>query len=245
MKQIKKVPPIYYVGHRGSRGVGVENTILAFEEGIKRGYPALECDVRITKDGEFVVFHDVDLMRLANRNDHITELTLAELKEITLTQIVKGQVLTGHIPTLKEYLLLCKNHQVRPIIELKWTKGINNNDNSNIHRLIDLIKECGLYYSSTILTSMINTLAYIRRHYLDIDLQFLIGGNITLCAENLEFAFNNNISLDIEYTHITKEVVDLAHSKGLIVNSWTVNSPKEVDRLLAYNVDMITTDELK
>lgn len=244
MNSIKKDPLKFYVGHRGSRGVGVENTIEAFKEGIKRGYKALECDVRVTKDGEFVVFHDADLKRLANRAEYISELTFAQLKEISLTQIVNNKILTGFIPTLEEFLLLCKDNHIQPIIELKWTLGINNHDNSNVHRLVDLIKDCGLYYHATILTSMLNTLSYIRTNYNDLDLQILIGGNTTLCRENLQFAFNNNISLDIEQTLLTKEVVDLAHSKGLVVNCWTVNEKIKAERFFSYNVDMITTDDL-
>lgn len=243
MESIKKVP--YYVGHRGSRGVGVENTIMAFKEGINRGYPALECDVRVSKDGEFVIFHDADLLRLANRVEQVSDLSIKELSKITLTQKVKGKVLKGNILSLKDFLVFCKTHRIKPIIELKWTMGINNNDNSNVKRLIDLIKECGLYHSCIILTSMKNTLAYIRKHYQDIDLQFLIGGSMSLTRENLDFAFNNNISLDIEQTILTKEVVELAHSKGLIVNCWTVNNQEVADRFFSYNVDMITTDELK
>jgi len=76
MKQNDK----YYVGHRGSRGVGVENTIEAFLEGIRRSYQALECDVRVSKDLQFIIFHDPDLKRLALRDEIVENMTLEELK---------------------------------------------------------------------------------------------------------------------------------------------------------------------
>jgi glycerophosphoryl diester phosphodiesterase len=46
------------VGHRGARGLAPENTIAGFKTAIASGVDAIECDVRITKDGVAVLHHD-------------------------------------------------------------------------------------------------------------------------------------------------------------------------------------------
>ena len=47
-----------FVGHRGCN-IGVENTAEAYRNGVDvYGYDGLECDVRVTKDGFYVISHD-------------------------------------------------------------------------------------------------------------------------------------------------------------------------------------------
>ena len=50
--------PIKWVGHRGSGGPVVENTVSAFELGGMRGYFAMESDVRVSADGVYYICHD-------------------------------------------------------------------------------------------------------------------------------------------------------------------------------------------
>ena len=57
----------------------------------------METDVQATKDGQVVVFHDLDLSRMANVNKTVNELSFDTLQEINL---LGG----GKVPTLKELL---------------------------------------------------------------------------------------------------------------------------------------------
>ena len=77
-----------------------ENTIRSFKKAEEIGVDALELDVRATKDGEIVVFHDRDLKRLFDLNRSIENLTLAELKAISVSR---------EIPTLDEVLASIKS----------------------------------------------------------------------------------------------------------------------------------------
>jgi glycerophosphoryl diester phosphodiesterase len=67
--------------HRGLWGAGVpENSKAAFEAAVETGV-GVELDVRLTKDGEPVVFHDAGLQRMCGRRELLAHLTLAELHE--------------------------------------------------------------------------------------------------------------------------------------------------------------------
>ena len=50
---------------------------------MKNGADALELDVRITKDKKVVIFHDPNLVRMANINKEITELNYADLPKLS------------------------------------------------------------------------------------------------------------------------------------------------------------------
>ena len=73
----------YLVGHRGSYW-GVENTEEAFINGAKKGYHCLETDIKVTKDGKFVCWHDDNLTK-ASDEPAIASNTLATLQSICET----------------------------------------------------------------------------------------------------------------------------------------------------------------
>ena len=118
-----------FVGHRGSLGVSVENTKNAFLEGVRRKVYALECDIHVTKDGEFVIIHDDTLERL--NKDHtkkIWEYTLDELKNIELYQEFNGQSFSANICSLEEYLQICSENNINSIIEIKYSPNLCGED---------------------------------------------------------------------------------------------------------------------
>ncbi len=69
------------IAHRGlhdeARGI-IENSELAFSEAIAAKRP-IECDLRLTSDGEVVVFHDQSLLRLCESDLIVEESPLKEL----------------------------------------------------------------------------------------------------------------------------------------------------------------------
>ena len=70
------------VAHRGASGHALENTMQAFRKAVEFGADIIECDVRITKDGNIVVIHDADLKRTTHAEGLVREFTLEELRKI-------------------------------------------------------------------------------------------------------------------------------------------------------------------
>ena len=102
--------------HRGLHGPGVpENSMAAFRAAIDLG-AGIECDVRLSGDGQVVVFHDHDLRRMC---------ASALAVEATRAEVLAGQRLYDsgeHIPRLSELLELAAG-QVPLLIELKCRGG--------------------------------------------------------------------------------------------------------------------------
>lgn len=70
------------IGHRGNRAHAPENTLPAFLEAVALGADALEFDLRLTRDGRLVVFHDATLERTTDGHGPLAQRTLAELKQL-------------------------------------------------------------------------------------------------------------------------------------------------------------------
>lgn len=69
-------------GHRGASAVAPENTVSAFEAAIAAGADFIETDLRLTRDGVPVAFHDGDLRRLTGDPRQVSELDMDELRAL-------------------------------------------------------------------------------------------------------------------------------------------------------------------
>jgi glycerophosphoryl diester phosphodiesterase len=106
------------IGHRGAAGLAPENSIRAIKAGLRAGVDGIEFDVRLSKDGQLFLCHDPTLERTHNVDEHISNLTAAQLLKI------KSQD-GDHVPTLKEALKVCGQTPV--YIEAKgrgWAKAL-------------------------------------------------------------------------------------------------------------------------
>lgn len=70
------------IGHRGAAGLAPENTVKAIEAGIAAGADAVEFDVRLTKDGVFILSHDTTLERIAGIQKKIKDIDSADIRTI-------------------------------------------------------------------------------------------------------------------------------------------------------------------
>lgn len=227
------------VGHRGS-GYGVESTEEAFRRGAELGYSYVESDIKVTADTRFVLSHDDDTKRLGGTLT-IASSTLEQLQSETLTQTRNGVTYTGTLMCLEQWLQLCDELDLKPLIELKWATGINNNDQSNIPKLISTLETAGFRNRCIILTSMKPCLTYIRTHYPDIELQFLTG---QYWANHFQWCADNGIDADIQSGCFEFSTVTRYHNAGLKVNMWTTNDLAGYKKYASWGCDFITTDRL-
>src|SRR5690606_38437348 len=68
--------------HRAGAHEQDENTLQAFKNSYNQGLRGFETDIRMTKDGELVIFHDASLERIAGQQGIIEEMTAAELRKV-------------------------------------------------------------------------------------------------------------------------------------------------------------------
>ena len=102
--------------HRGlHNGTRAENSLSAFKAAVDAGY-GIELDVRLSSDGELVVFHDDTLERVTDREGRVDSYTAKELSEIKLCDTGDG------IPTFREVLELVDG-KVPLLVELKEDAG--------------------------------------------------------------------------------------------------------------------------
>ncbi len=143
------------VAHRGlhDRDAGVpENSLAAFQLAVERGH-AIELDVRITADGQLVVFHDLELERMTGVPGQISRWTLRDLKKLRLLGTEQA------IPTVDEMLELVAG-QVPLLIEIK------NDSPADVGRLEALLMDRLSRYSGPLILESFEpqVLIWLRRN---------------------------------------------------------------------------------
>ncbi len=68
------------IAHRGYSDVAPENTLAAFDLALKAGAEAIECDLQLTRDGQWVICHDDTVNRTSTGRGSIRRKSLEELR---------------------------------------------------------------------------------------------------------------------------------------------------------------------
>jgi glycerophosphoryl diester phosphodiesterase len=88
------------LAHRGAPLNAPENTIEAFRLAFENGADGIECDVRRTRDGEFVLFHDADTSRITGASGSVEERSYRDLSALR----VMGREPVAHLDDLLELM---------------------------------------------------------------------------------------------------------------------------------------------
>ena len=95
--------------HRGASHDFPEMTALAYENAVKQGADGFECDLRLTKDGAAILWHDADLKRRAENDAIVAETKLKKLKAIYPQILTLDEFLDFSISEKKSLLLETKH----------------------------------------------------------------------------------------------------------------------------------------
>lgn len=223
------------VGHRGCAGLQTENTLKAFHEGGKRTYIALECDVHPTIDGYIVVNHDESLQRVAGNDMVICKHTLEEVLSVPFPDKETGLINPDlHVPLFTEYLDVCIKYNKIPVVELKQTLRAHD-----VPKIVEIVREKGLLDKVIFISFFPGYLTKLREMLPNVKIQFL---SQVWTSSVFDLCVQFNFGIDLLYTEMTKEIIDMMHSKNLECNVYTVDDKEVALKLISWNIDFITSN---
>lgn len=234
--------PVTLVAHRGFSAVAPENTAPAFEEAGLAGFNAAECDVYRTADGVWIISHDIHTYRMMDKSAFIEKLTYDELARFNYDN---GSNIQNYpnlkICTLDEYLEICAKYGMIPVIELKGTNNTEHYD-----EIIASVENSGLADKVIYISFHLENLQKLRA-LSDAPLYYLV-------QKIDEQAINDALSLGgkcgIDYNgdpakENTGEIIRQCIDKGLLMGSWTIDSPDVLKQVVADGVTLITTNAIR
>ena len=223
--------------HRGASGDYPENTLLAFEEGIKCGASGIELDVHKTKDNKIVVIHDEDIERTFKGKGLVKDFTLNELKEFNTRKELFKNFKTSKIPTLEEVLNLIKNSNVILNIELKTDEIHYEGIEEDVINLINKYKMNNKVIISSFNPKSIKICKEINEEIKTGLLYYKPMEDVIEFAKSLKAdAIHPDLRL------VSKELIDEAHKNNLEVNVYTVDALIYMRKLIEAKADGIFTN---
>jgi glycerophosphoryl diester phosphodiesterase len=211
--------------HRGASDARLENTLPAFLHALERGADGVELDVQLSRDGEVIVFHDADLLRLAGRHEWIEQLSWDELSQVTL---MGG----GKIPRLVDLLAVWPTDRWLNV-ELKAGGAAIGREAVKVlagrprvllssfdPRMLLAARGAGSAYEHALL------LAAESPPFLHVN-----GAQAFGCA-----------SVHLDHRLTTAATVRRYQAQGLQVGVWTVNDPLRKQEVASWGVTRIITD---
>ncbi|MBE2236084.1 MAG: glycerophosphodiester phosphodiesterase [Anaerolinea sp.] len=227
------------LGHRGARGLAPENTLAGMAAGMAAGADGVEFDVQRTADGHLVVFHDDDLRRICNVSGRIVTSTLAQLRELDAGRYFGPQFAGELIPTLDEVLeTLPANAFVN--IEAKRFRFRSDGLEAGIAEAFQRHSLAGRCIVSSFNPVLLWWLGRIDR---TIPLGLLYAPDL---PAGLNRGWPRHLlrlaALHPYQGQVTPKLVQQVRRRGQQINTWTVNEPAEMRRLIDLGVDGIITD---
>lgn len=237
MNTIRFNHQIKIIAHRGVSGLERENTCASFIAAGNRSYYGIETDVHVTKDGKFIVFHDDTTDRLLGIHHVIEETDYETLRSLRLTDLDGTRRGDLVLPSLEEYIRVCKKYGKECVLELK-----NHFEMKHIREIISIIRSEDWLDHTTFISFDLANCICVRQCLPDQRIQYLVQ-EVTeeIISQLVQYGF----ALDADYRTITRERVAACRKAGIAVNVWTVNTVETAEKMLEFGVDYITTNILE
>ena len=237
-KSLKTMKPLV-IAHRGASAYAPENTLSAFNLALEMGADGVELDVSLTKDGIPVVLHDDTVDRTTNGRGAVNQLTLAQVKELDASN--KFEKYRGEkIPTLEQVL---RAVAPRGTINIELKNFALKTDGIEAATLAAIENTSAL---DRVMVSSFNPLALRRMCQLEprIPRGLLYSPRLPIFLRRAWLRpLAHPTAMHPHFSMITREFVAWARGKGYKINTWTVDDPNEMKRLIELGVDGIITNK--
>jgi glycerophosphoryl diester phosphodiesterase len=215
--------------------------MAAFARAAELGAHGIELDVHLSADGVPVVIHDFTVDATTDGSGPVSGMSLAQLRELDAGSSFDPAFAGELIPTLAE-VLETFGHRLFLNIELKTTSPRNNGLEQAV---IGQIREHGLDRSDRVLLSSFNPFSLRRAWRLAPHLRrgLLYAPGLPLPLRRAWLApLAPHQARHPEHTMVDARYMAWARRRGYQVNTWTVDDPAEMRRLVDLGVDGIITN---
>jgi glycerophosphoryl diester phosphodiesterase len=210
--------------HRGSSGNNPEMTRLAYQVAIDEGADGFECDVRLSKDGEIVCFHDATTKRIAGVRLRVSRSNLKELQSVC------------ELMTLNELLELAISAKKDLLIE---TKHPNIFGGRIEQKVLELLKSKSAEISDAGIEVIVMSFSSFAIGRVKSKWDFCKVTKYYLSARFSKRKFLAlNIGLITRYPSLVKKL----QARGSRIFIWTVNEKSEFEICKALKVDGMITN---
>jgi glycerophosphoryl diester phosphodiesterase len=236
------------IAHGGGQGHAPPDTLEALQLADSMGADVLEIDLQLTKDGVLVLHHDDTLDRITDMKGPIAAKTWAELQKADsgYHTVIDGQSFRG-----KGIKIARLEQAFTRFPSRRWVIEIKNDNEAASNRLCALISQFNETNQVIVASFHDGAMKTFRKAcpkvataYSGDEVRlFLIASHLRLSR----FVQSPGVALQIPTSAAGFDLTDphfisAAKARGLKVQYWTINDPKEMRDLVGRKADGIMTD---
>lgn len=227
-----------FVGsHRGELGRYAgsnhdENTLHAFKGAVNSGANLIETDLRLTKDGVWVLMHDPSVKRTTKGTGKVSSKTLAQIKTLRTDNGYR-------VPTLEKVL---KSFASQPKVHFQLEIKQKNPSNAELQSLIDLIYKYNM--ASRVIFTSFNGEVLVKTKNLDSTLQtaYIAATGTKPSITTAQQYQVNQVMLD--HTDLREKYVDKMNQNGIKVGVRGATTGAQYNDIIAKGSKHLVLDDV-
>lgn len=235
MSEWKLPHAVWIVGHRGAPRRARENTLDSLDWAESLRADAVEFDLRQTRDGEAVLYHDEDIV-LGGQRVPVKSFTAREVEKLTLP----SELGEYRIPRLEE-VFHRYSHAMRYVIEVKTSATTQLA--LMARRIAMLAASFGVGYRCLVASFDAEFLRRMREADPEIATSFIFDHAVSLPAPGKPTPLFPPVdAICPRRDLVNTALLEQAAAAGLTVHPWTVDEEQEMRRLIGAGVASIITN---
>lgn len=235
MSEWRQPHPVWIVGHRGAPRRARENTLDSLDWAESLGADAVEFDLRQTREGEAVLFHDEDIV-LGGQRVPVKSFTTREIERLALP----SEFGEYRVPRLEE-VFHRYGHDLRYVIEVK-TSG-STQLALMARRVASVAAAFGVKPRCLVVSFDAEFLRRMRETDPEIATGFIIDHAVSLPAPGKPTPLFPPVDGICPRRDLaTGSLLEQAAAAGLSVHPWTVDEEAEIRRLIEAGVSSVITN---
>ena len=225
-----------FIAHRGASYIAPENTIASAKLAWEIGVDAVECDIHLSKDNRIMVIHDKDTKRTCTgkKNLAIADTPSTLLRDLDAGSWKDEKFKGEKIPFLEEIIEIVPEGKTL-VVEIKCGSEVI----PPLERVIEKSKKGELV---VFIAFDWKTIIEVKKTFPENKCYWLSSSKTGLHKKIQEAAENGLDGVNLSYSIIDEEVMEIAKENKMEVLTWTVDNPTEAKRLTELGVTKITTN---
>lgn len=257
----RRAGEVLVVAHRGSSATAPEHTLPAYAQAIEEGADALECDVRLTRDGVLVCVHDRRVDRTSDGRGVVSSLELAALAELDFSaradsRAADTEAADTEAADTDRFGVLTLDRLLHLVLEADRPVGLHIETKhptryaGRVERaLVALLDRHGLAAPPDPERSRVTVMSFAATSLRRLHAYAPQLPSVLLMEQVPRWLRDGSLpprvgvaGPSIAVLRTFPRYVARAHAYGHRVHVWTVNDPADVDLALSLGVDAVISD---
>ncbi len=227
------------IAHRCGAALAPENTLAALAKAKAQGATWVEGDVRLTRDGEAIMFHDAELNRCTNGRGLVAKTPYSIISKLDAGSWFAPEYAGEKVPTLDQWLKLAADLHLGIILDLKATQR-------EAKLLADhVISSLSRYWQPQLPRPLISSffvpcLRAMAAHQIKWDLAYITIQENRLWTKVVDEL--GCVAIHIDHHYLSKRWIRSIKQRGIKIAAYTINQAPRARQLFEWGIDSIFSD---